>query len=242
MIRNLTSGFTESLREHLVQRQLRGRAVDRLRSPGATPSRFFARADKRRTLFLVSALDGKVLPAHPRGPRPGPGPRRSCPGARRCIFAALQGRGLRHLRHGPRERRGQEPDERRVRRHRSPGLARRHDRGLHPARLRPRQGLLLPAGEPEPQDPAHLRAPRRSDARPSPPTASASTSRRTRTTTSRTSGASTSRPGSSSSTRTPWAATWRPPSSRARTRDRLAFITYYKAEYRLYAEGHRRRP
>ena len=165
------------------------------------------------------------------------------PDGQHAIFAGPQGRRLGHLAARPRDGRGQEPDAGRVRRHRPPGLARRQARRLHAAASAgTTRSTSFPLDEPVAEDPAHLRRLRRRRARPSPPTARSSTTPRTRTTTSPTCGAWTSRPGSSSSTPTPWAATWRPPPSRASTGDRLAFISYFKGEYKLHTPRTRASP
>ena len=62
LIRNLTKGYTnewEDIQLNLTARRVR--PLDRLRPPTATRLAFFARTGKRRSLFLVSALTGKIV-------------------------------------------------------------------------------------------------------------------------------------------------------------------------------------
>ena len=217
MIRNLTKGYTGTLREHHVQRRASWPGAPSTSIPEGDTVAFFARTGKRRSLFLVSALDGRD-PA-PRSPSPStrPRPPASCPDGQHVALRGPQGRRLRHLAIDLETRRGQEPHAGRVRGHRSPDLAGRQDRGLQPARRGPRQDLRLPA--------RRTRRRRRSS-----PSGPSTTTRRTFSDGRQR--RSTTRPTEdddiynlrsldlrdgrrSSSTRTPSAATWRPRPSRA---------------------------
>ena len=90
----------------------------------------------------------------------------------------------------------------RLRRHRPPDLAGREARRLHAAHQRPRQDLRLPARPPGAEDPAHLRHLRRQRADLLRATATRSSTRPPRTTTSTTCAASTCARAPSASTRT----------------------------------------
>ena len=72
----------QSLREHLVQRQLRGRAFDRLR-PAGRHGRLLRPGQQAPDPVPGVGPRRKDPAAHPHQPRPGPGPRPSFPAARR---------------------------------------------------------------------------------------------------------------------------------------------------------------
>ena len=146
---------------------------------------FFARKGKRRSLFLVSVLDGQdrssafpieawTRPRRPAccrtaGTRSSPPSRRASPTST-CLD--LESGKTRNLTQDAFY--DTDPQV-------SPG---RHARRLHPADQRPRQGLRLPPRRPVAQDPAHLRRLRRRRAHPSPRTARRIYYSSTRTTTS----------------------------------------------------------
>ena len=193
---------------------------------------FFARKGKRRSLFLVSVLTGKILRRVPMELDQAQAP---CllPDGRHALFAALK-EGvsdiyLLDLETGATE----EPDRGRLRRRRPAGLAGRQARRLHAAHQRPRQDLRVPPGPARAQDAAHLRRLRRHRAPLLRGRQDASSTPPTRTTTSPTCAASTCARARSASTRTCWAATWPPRPPRARAASASAFISYFKGEYRL---------
>ncbi|HEY6552983.1 MAG TPA: hypothetical protein VI669_06485, partial [Vicinamibacteria bacterium] len=88
VIRNLTGGFSSryesiSFSDNFVA----GRSIGF--DPGGDTVAFFARADKRRTLFLVSALDGRVLRRIPIYLDQAQAPA-LLPGGQKVVFAALK--------------------------------------------------------------------------------------------------------------------------------------------------------
>ncbi len=88
VIRNLTSGFTNRYESiSFSDSFVAGRSIGF--DPQGDTVAFFARADKRRTLFLVSALDGKVLRRIPVALDQAQAPA-IMPGGEKVIFAALK--------------------------------------------------------------------------------------------------------------------------------------------------------
>jgi Tol biopolymer transport system component len=88
VIRNLTNGYTNRYESiSFSDSFVAGRSIGF--DPQGDTVAFFARADKRRTLFLVSALDGRVLRRIPIDLDQAQAPA-LLPGGQRVIFAALK--------------------------------------------------------------------------------------------------------------------------------------------------------
>ena len=168
---NLTKGYTEQVREHHLRTTTSWPGAPSASTPRATPSPS-SRARARGAACTWSPCSpATIVQAHPhrrwtRPSRPACCPTaaaRSSPPSRRASPTST----LRRHRDG----RDQEPHPGRVPRQQPAGLARRQAGGLHPAHQRPRQDLRLPAGRPRAEDPAHLRQPTTTPRPSSPPTA-----------------------------------------------------------------------
>ena len=117
VIRNLTSGFDSDYESLAFNSEfVAGRTI--AFDPSGDTVAFFGRTGKGRSLFLVSALDGKVKKKVPMPLDEAQAPCLLPDGQQRPLRRA-QGRRLRHLSPGPRDGRGTEPDAGRVRRQRT---------------------------------------------------------------------------------------------------------------------------
>ena len=240
VIQNLTKGFTDEFESLAFNDELRGRALHRLR-PERRHRRLLRAARASGAACSWSRCStGKIAAARParrwtRRRRPAccrTASARSSPPSRKASPTSTS----LDLETGD----VQEPDPGRVLRHRPPGLPGRQARGLHAAHQRPRQDLRLPAGRPGAQDPAHLRRLRRHRAHLLRRRQRASTTPPPRTTTSTTCAAWTCSTGVDPPVhRRPGRQHGAGAAARHGRGERLAFISYFKGEYRLHADRDR---
>ncbi len=231
-------GLHRAARERLHQRRLRGRAHDRLRSPRRHRRLLRAQGQAAQPLPGLRARPARSCSAFPIDAGPGPG---ALPAARRPARALRrpQGRRRRHLPARPRERRGARTSPRTPSATPTPRSRRTASSSSTPgASAATTRSTSFPLDEPGAQDAAHLRRPTttsrpssrhgRQHASTTPPTEdddiynlrSLDLQHRRR----------------SSSTPTCWAATWRRRALERQGADRLAFISYFKGEYRLHTK------
>ena len=170
MIRNLTRASPARFESISLNERLRGRALDRLRPEGRHGGLLRPQGQAAQPLpGLASSTGGSCAASRCSWTRPRPPA--CCPTGATSIFAGLK-EGVSDIYLLDLEtRRGQEPDPGRLRRLRSPGLARRQDRGrIRAGHQRPRQDLRRSRStDPQKKTQLTFGALRRRRARSSPP-------------------------------------------------------------------------